>query len=121
METKRDLDITTTIIPALTARIHFGEIMEKVAKNQQRFLVERRGSPTLVMLSVEDYLTNILKEPELLKELHKKTKAAGVDRITMKEIDQEVAAARKSFSEFKRIKVLSPAEFTEVISKELLR
>jgi len=96
MKTKRNLDMATTSIPALTARIHFGEIMEKVAKDHQRFLVKRREEPTLVMLSVEDYLTNILKEPELLKELHKKTKATGVDKITMEEINQEVTAVRKS-------------------------
>lgn len=96
METKRDLDMAATSIPALTARMHFGQIMEKISKNHQRFLVNRRGTPTLVMLSVEDYLTNILKEPELLKELHKKTRTTGVDRITMEEIDQEVAAVRKS-------------------------
>ncbi len=43
-------------------------------------------------------MRSILKEPELLdklQKLHQKAKAAGLDKLTMSEIDAEVEATRK--------------------------
>jgi len=40
---------------ATHARIHFGEVLRKVAKGGHRIIVERAGRPQAVMLSVSEY------------------------------------------------------------------
>jgi prevent-host-death family protein len=82
-------------IEALEARVHFGSVMDEVEKKNTRFLVSKRGKPKIIMLSVTDYLENILKEDELLTKIHLKTKETGLDKISEEEIEKEIRAARR--------------------------
>lgn len=86
----------TKLIDALQARTRFGEVMEEVEKKNTRFLVSRRGKPKLVMLSIEDYMKNILKEQGLLAEIQLTARQKGLDQITSEEIDAEVRAYRRA-------------------------
>jgi prevent-host-death family protein len=83
-------------IEALEARVHFGAVMEEVERTNTRILVNKRGKPKLIMLSVNDYLENIVKEDILLTQVHLQSKAAGLDQITEQEIDAEIKATRMS-------------------------
>jgi len=56
----------TKNISALIARTQLGQILERVKKNQDRFLITKKGEATAVILSVEDYLRNIVKQPDVL-------------------------------------------------------
>jgi prevent-host-death family protein len=60
----------TKQIDALSARTHFGEVMQKAQQNNVRFLVSRRGKPAVVIMGVNDYLQNVLKEPTILAEIN---------------------------------------------------
>lgn len=82
-------------IEALEARVHFGSVMDEVEKKNTRFLVSKRGKPKIIMLSVTDYLKNILKEDELLTKIHLKTKETGLDKISEEEIEKEIRASRR--------------------------
>jgi len=82
-------------IEALEARVHFGSVMDEVEKKNTRFLVSKRGKPKIIMLSVTDYLKNILKEDELLTKIHLKTKETGLDKISEEEIEKEILASRR--------------------------
>jgi prevent-host-death family protein len=82
-------------IEALEARVHFGSVMDEVEKKNTRFLVSKRGKPKIIMLSVTDYLENILKEDELLTKIHLKTKETGLDKISEEEIEKEILASRR--------------------------
>jgi prevent-host-death family protein len=42
-------------ITATHARIHFGQVLPKVAKGRHGIIVERAGRPKAVMLSVSEY------------------------------------------------------------------
>ena len=86
----------TKLIDALTVRTRFGEIMETVEREQVRYVVSRRGKAKMVLMSVRDYLKNIVKKPNILVELQMDAKKAGRDTISDKEIDAEIAAYRKS-------------------------
>ena len=83
-------------IDALTARTQLGSVMRKAEKNKTRFIVSRRGKPSVVILSVEDYMKNIVKQSTLLAEIQTDSVAAGLDAMTDAEIDKEIAAARKA-------------------------
>ena len=89
-----DLKVTKTV-SALIARTQLGQILERVKKNQDRFLISKKGEATAVILSVEDYLRNIIKQPETLTKLQKQAKKAGTDKLTLEDIDAEIKAFRK--------------------------
>jgi len=91
METKP----MTQLIDALSARTRFGELMQRAEKDNLRFLVSRRGKPKVVILSVEDYLQNIIKQPEIIARIQLSAKEAGLDKMTDKEINAEISAVRK--------------------------
>jgi prevent-host-death family protein len=44
-----------TTVSATKARIHFGEMMDRVAENQETIIVERSGTPQMVLISVTAY------------------------------------------------------------------
>jgi len=85
----------TKLIDALTVRTRFGEIMETVEREQVRYVVSRRGKAKMVLMSVRDYLKNIVKKPDILVQLQMDAKKAGRDTISDQEIDAEIAAYRK--------------------------
>ena len=87
----------TKTISALIARTQLGQILERVKKNQDRFVISRKGEPTAVILSVEDYLRNIIMQPEVLTKLQQQAKKAGTDKLTIEEIDAEIKAFRQGF------------------------
>ncbi len=86
----------TTLIDALSARTQFGRIMNEAEKKNVRFLVSRRGKPKVVILGVEDYLKNIVKQPKLIANVQISGKEAGLDRLRDAEIEAEIRAFRKT-------------------------
>ena len=42
-------------VSATEARIHFGQLMERVAELEETVIVERSGKPQVVILSVREY------------------------------------------------------------------
>ncbi len=85
----------TKNISALMARTQLGQILERVKKNQDRFLISKKGEATAVILSVEDYLRNIVKQPDVLTKLQKQAKRAGTNKLSLEDIDAEIEAFRK--------------------------
>jgi len=93
VKVKEDFN-TTKSIPALIARTQLGQLLERVSKNKERFLISKRGEAKAVILGVEDFLKNIVKQPEALTKLQKQAEKAGTNRLTLEEIDQEIKAFR---------------------------
>lgn len=93
MKIKEDFKMTKSI-SALIARTQLGQLLERVSKNKDRFLISKRGKAKAVILGVEDFLENIVKQPEALTKLQKQAEKAGLNRLTLEEIDQEIKAFR---------------------------
>jgi len=87
--------IVTKIVPALTARTQFGQILKRVKQNQERFVVDKRGEPVAVVMSVEDYLRNFAKLPSSLAEIRRKAKAKRLDQLSLREINLEIRRYRR--------------------------
>lgn len=83
------------VVSALTARTQLGMIMRRARDHQERFIVDRRGEPQVVILSVEDYFQNIVKQPESLTRLQEEAMRRGLDKLSMEEINREVRRTRK--------------------------
>ena len=85
----------TRKISALTARTQLGQIMNRAVENNDRFLVERNGEPAVLILSVTDYVKTFAPPPDWLLKSWDGAKRQGLDKLTMKEIDAEIAASRR--------------------------
>jgi prevent-host-death family protein len=46
----------TNVVSALTARTQFGQITKRATQKNERFVVGRRGAPSVVIMSVHDYM-----------------------------------------------------------------
>ena len=79
---KGDLQVTM-VVPALVARTQLGQILERVRKNKNRFLISRNGEAAAVILGVEDYLRNVVKQPTALKRLQEQARKAGADKLSL--------------------------------------
>lgn len=86
----------TSKITAEKAGSEFGQIMDRAVDHNDRFLVERDGEPAVLILSIVDYLREIAPTPAWLKEIHEDSARNGTDKLTMAEIDEEIAAARRA-------------------------
>ena len=53
----------TNVVSALTARKQFGQIMRRASAKNERFLVDRRGEPSVIIMSVNDYMATFAPEP----------------------------------------------------------
>jgi prevent-host-death family protein len=85
----------TRKISALTARTQLGQIMDRAVENNDRFLVERNGEPAVLILSVTDYVKTFAPPPNWLEKSWDSAKRHGLDKLTAKQIDVEIAAARR--------------------------
>ncbi|MGA2596235.1 MAG: type II toxin-antitoxin system prevent-host-death family antitoxin [Bryobacteraceae bacterium] len=85
----------TRKISALTARTQLGQIMNRAVEKNDRFLVERNGEPAVLILSVNDYVKTFAPPPDWLEKSWDSARSAGLDKLTTKEIDAEIAASRR--------------------------
>lgn len=86
---------TATIIPALTARTQLGQILRRVRENNERFVVDKRGEPQAVIMSVEEYLRAFTRPNPFLEEIWKESRAKGLDRLTLRDINREIKQYRR--------------------------
>jgi prevent-host-death family protein len=63
--------VMTKNVPAFIARTQFGQILERASKNNERFLVTKKGEAKAIILGVEDYLRTMVETPESISTLHK--------------------------------------------------
>lgn len=83
-------------ISALAARTQFGQVMKRASgAKQERFVVDKRGEPKVVIMGIKDFLTAIAPETEVMAAIRTASKRNGTDKMSMREIDREIAAYRK--------------------------
>jgi prevent-host-death family protein len=95
MPKKKECVYMTKNIPAFIARTQFGQILERAAKNKERFLVTKKGEAKAIILGVEDYLRTIVETPESLSALQEQAQKSGADKLTLEEIEKEINAVRQ--------------------------
>jgi prevent-host-death family protein len=85
----------TNVVSALTARTQLGQIMRRAGQKNERFVVDRRGQPSVVIMSIRDYIDSFAPTPDWLRQIGAEAKRKGLNKLTMRQIDAEIAAARK--------------------------
>lgn len=91
----------TIVVTALRARTSFGKLLRRVEDERRSLIIEKRGTPRAVLLSIRDYVRLAAPEPQVLKLLGCESKAKGTDRLTSNQIDRLIKAAREKKSKRK--------------------
>ena len=84
------------VVTALDARTNFGKLLRRVENDGQSVVIEKRGRPRAVLLSIRDYVRLAVPEPEVLRAIGMESKRKGTNRLNTAQIDRIVKTARKS-------------------------
>jgi prevent-host-death family protein len=82
------------VVSALAARANFGKLLTRVDEQSQSLVIEERGSPKAVLLSIRDYVKLAAPEPEVLRIIGKASQRNGTSTITSRQINRIIGAAR---------------------------
>jgi prevent-host-death family protein len=82
-------------IDAHVARTQFGQIMDLAVKDNARFIVDRRGEPAVVIMSVQDFIRTAAPPPDWLQKAWSGAKRRGLDTLTPDDVAAEIAAHRR--------------------------
>jgi len=95
MPPKRASKPLPRVVSASMARRHFGQIMKRAKEKSERFFVLRRGETLAVIMGVRDYIHAPAPDADALRVIQAEAKRKGLDKLTMRQINAEIAAARR--------------------------
>lgn len=85
-------------VSALAARTQFGQIMRRARSENARFVVDRRGEPQVVIMSIKDFLKTIAPEKKVMAAIRAASRKKGTDKLSTREINREIFAYRRERS-----------------------
>jgi len=84
----------TNVVSALTARTQLGQIIKRATQKNERFVVEHRGEPSIVIMSMKDYMRTFAPAPKELKVMQATARKTGVDKLSPIQINRIVSMVR---------------------------
>jgi len=84
----------TLVVSVLRARTNFGKLLERVDDERGSLVIEKRGMPKAVLLSIRDYVKLAAPEPEVLRIIGEASERNGTDKLTSRQIDQIIKTTR---------------------------
>jgi len=82
------------VVSALRARANFGKLLRRVDDEGRSLIIEKRGTPKAVLLSIREYVRLAAPEPEVLRLIGEEAERNGTSRLTSREIDRIIKATR---------------------------
>ena len=82
------------VVSALHARTNFGRLLRRVADESRPLVIEKRGTPKAVLMSIRDYVRLAAPEPEVLRLIGEESQRKGTDKLSSRQIDQVIRATR---------------------------
>jgi prevent-host-death family protein len=86
--------MSDTMISALDARSNFGKYLRRVESEGRSLVIQKRGVPRAVLVSIRDYLRLASPEPEVLRLLGEESVRKGTNKLTSRQIDRIVRTTR---------------------------
>lgn len=74
----------------VTSQISLGQVEQE----RRSLVIEKRGTPRAVLLSIRDYVRLAAPEPEILRIVDEESRAKGTDSLSSREIDRVIRAVR---------------------------
>jgi prevent-host-death family protein len=84
----------TIVVSALRARANFGKLLRRVEDERRSLVIEKRGMPKAVLLSIRDYVKLAAPEPEVLRVIGEESERKGTSSLTPRQIEQVIKASR---------------------------
>jgi prevent-host-death family protein len=82
------------VVSALKARANFGKLLNRVDNERRSLVIEKRGTPRAILLSIRDYVKLAAPEPEVLRVIGAESKHNGTSKLTPRQIDQVIKEYR---------------------------
>lgn len=82
------------VVSALHARTNFGKLLRRVAEERRSLVIEKRGTPKAVLMSIRDYVRLAAPEPDVLRLIGEESRRKGTNKLTSRQIDQVIRVAR---------------------------
>ncbi|MGB8479262.1 MAG: type II toxin-antitoxin system Phd/YefM family antitoxin [Acidobacteriaceae bacterium] len=84
----------TIVVSVLNARTNLGKLLERVDGERRSLVIEKRGTPKAVLLSLRDYVKLAAPEPEVLRVIGEDSERKGTNTLTARQIGQVIQATR---------------------------
>ena len=82
------------VVSVLSLRTNLGKMLRRVDVERRSLVIEKRGTPTAVLMNIRDYVKLAAPEPEVLKIIGEEAKRNKTNALTSRQIDQIIKAAR---------------------------
>jgi prevent-host-death family protein len=82
------------VVSALRARANFGKLLRRVDDERRSLIIEKRGIPKAVLLSIRDYVRLAAPEPEVLRIIGEESERNRTNALTSRQIDRIIKASR---------------------------
>lgn len=84
----------TLVVSALRARANFGKLLRQIDGERGSLVIEKRGTPRAVLLSIRDYVKLAAPEPEVLRLLGEESERNRTNTLSSREINGIIRKAR---------------------------
>lgn len=82
------------VVSVLHARSNFGRLLRRVEDERRSLVIEKRGTPRAVLLSIRDYVRLAAPEPEVLRLIGEESERNRTNRFSSRQIDRVIKATR---------------------------
>ncbi len=82
------------VVSTLHARTNFGKLLRLVEDERRSLVIEKRGTPKAVLMSIRDYVRLAAPEPDVLKLIGQESEKRGTHKLSSHKIDQIIKASR---------------------------
>lgn len=82
------------MVSALRVRTNLGSLLRRVEDERRTLVIEKRGAPKAVLLSIREYVRLAMPEPEVLGVIGEESERKGTDRLPSRQIERVIRAAR---------------------------
>jgi PHD/YefM family antitoxin component YafN of YafNO toxin-antitoxin module len=72
----------------------FERRQQRIEDERRSLVIEKRGTPRAVLLSIRDYVRLAAPEPAVLRVIGEESKRKGTDTLTSRQIDQIIKTTR---------------------------
>lgn len=83
------------IVNALEARSKFGKLLQRIDTEDRSLVIEKRGTPRAVLVSIQNYVRLAAPEPEVLRAIGEESIQRATSTLSSRRIDQIIRTARK--------------------------
>jgi prevent-host-death family protein len=86
------------VVSALYARANFGKLLRRIDDERRSLVIEKRGIPRAVLLSIRDYVKLAAPEPEVVRLLGEESERNRTSALNSREIVKIIRKARSQKS-----------------------